>query len=66
MIVARVPGAQGGETYLRKGQYLPASVTSDETGRLLALGLVETVEIADPAPVDETPAEPAKQARSSK
>lgn len=41
MIVARVPGAQGGEVYLTRGQLLPATVDSDEVKRLTGLGLVE-------------------------
>lgn len=58
MIVAQVPGAQGGETYLRKGRPLPESVEKDEVKRLLALGLVEkvTVEVADEAQTDPPPA----------
>lgn len=47
MIVAKVPGAQGGEVYLRKGRTLPASVDADEIKRLAALGLVERFEIED-------------------
>ena len=41
MIVVRVPGAQGGETYLRRGRDLPASVEPGEVKRLLSLGLIE-------------------------
>lgn len=47
MIVVKVPGAQGGEVYLRKGRRLPASVDSDEIKRLTGLGLVEKYEIED-------------------
>lgn len=52
MVVVKVPGAQGGETYLRRGRRLPDSVESDEVKRLVKLGLVETVEVEvpDPAP----------------
>lgn len=50
MLVAKVPGAQGGETYLRRGRLLPDSVPTEEAKRLLELGLVEKVEITDPAP----------------
>jgi hypothetical protein len=45
MIVAKVPGAQGGETYLRQGRFLPDSVTADEVKRLKGLGLIETIKI---------------------
>lgn len=45
MIVAKVPGAQGGETYLRQGRFLPDSVTAAEVKRLKGLGLVETVKV---------------------
>lgn len=45
MIVAKVPGAQGGEVYLRKGRTLPASVDADEIKRLTTLGLVEKFEL---------------------
>ncbi|WP_336642797.1 hypothetical protein [Microbacterium sp. MMO-113] len=44
MIVAKVPGAQGGEVYLRQGRVLPASVTADEIKRLSTLGLIEKFE----------------------
>lgn len=50
MVVVKVPGAQGGETYLRRGRRLPDSVESDEVKRLVKLGLVETVEIEVPDP----------------
>jgi len=55
MIVVKVPGAQGGETYLRKGRFLPESVTPREVKRLKELGLVETVsvELPDTATGDE-------------
>lgn len=43
MIVVRVPGAQGGETYMRAGRILPESVTPQEKGRLLGLGLIAEV-----------------------
>lgn len=55
MIVAKVPGAQGGETYLRQGRFLPDSVTADEVKRLKGLGLVETVKVED-AVTDEAAA----------
>lgn len=41
MLVVRVPGAQGGEVYLRQGRKLPASVEGSEIKRLLARGLIE-------------------------
>lgn len=44
MIVAKVPGAQGGEVYLRQGRVLPESVTADEIKRLTTLGLIEKFE----------------------
>ena len=43
LIVAKVPGAQGNEVYLRSGRVLPASVTATEVKRLLGLGLIEVV-----------------------
>lgn len=45
MIVAKVPGAQGGEVYLRRGRFLPESVTAKEVKRLKELGLIETVTV---------------------
>lgn len=45
MIVAKVPGAQGGEVYLRKGRILPTSVEEKEIKRLTALGLIEKFEV---------------------
>lgn len=45
MIVAKVPGAQGGEVYLRKGRVLPESVEDKEIKRLTALGLIEKFEL---------------------
>lgn len=45
MIVAKVPGAQGGEAYLRRGRLLPESVTAKEVKRLKELGLIETVTV---------------------
>lgn len=45
MIVAKVPGAQGGEVYLRKGRILPTSVEDKEIKRLTALGLIEKFEV---------------------
>lgn len=45
MIVAKVPGAQGGEVYLRKGRTLPASVEEKEIKRLTTLGLIEKFEV---------------------
>ncbi|WP_279367339.1 hypothetical protein [Microbacterium testaceum] len=55
MIVVKVPGAQGGETYLNKGRFLPESVTAKEVKRLKDLGLIETVtaEGSTSAPGDE-------------
>jgi hypothetical protein len=47
MIVAKVPGAQGGETYLRQGQFLPSNVSKTECERLLGLGLITEVPTAD-------------------
>jgi len=41
MLVVRVPGAQGGEVYLRKGRKLPAAVEGSEIKRLLGRGLIE-------------------------
>ncbi|WZH36244.1 MAG: hypothetical protein PIR02_15970 [Microbacterium enclense] len=49
-IVARIPGAQGGEAYLRKGRLLPASIEDAEIARLLELELIE------PAPDEIIPA----------
>jgi hypothetical protein len=46
MIVAKVPGAQGGETYLRQGQFLPSNVSKTETERLLDRGLIAAVPTA--------------------
>jgi len=43
MIVVRVPGAQGGETYMRAGRVLPDSVSAPERKRLLRLGLIAEV-----------------------
>lgn len=43
MIVVSVPGAAGGETYLRQGRNLPASVPAEEIARLKALGLIEKI-----------------------
>lgn len=40
-IVVKVPGAQGGEAYFRRGRRLPATVESDEVKRLLDIGLIE-------------------------
>lgn len=58
MIVAKIPGAQGGETYLRKGRLLPATVDDAEVDRLTELGLIEPIEVADPDPiVDDEPDE---------
>ena len=70
MIVVQVPGAQGGETYLRKGRPLPASVETAEAKRLLALGLVarEDVEVVDAPPADppaDPPAGPVKPAANA-
>lgn len=39
-IVVKVPGAAGGETYLRRGRLLPATVEKTELKRLLTLGLI--------------------------
>ncbi|MFD6030481.1 hypothetical protein ACFWE5_07180 [Cellulosimicrobium funkei] len=64
MVVVKVPGAQGGETYLRRGRRLPDSVEKDEVKRLVGLGLVETVdvEVDVPDPDPGTPATPTKPA----
>ena len=40
-IVVKVPGAQGGEAYFRRGRRLPATVEADEVKRLLDIGLIE-------------------------
>ncbi|MCT1363962.1 hypothetical protein [Microbacterium sp. p3-SID131] len=45
MIVAKVPGAQGGEVYLRKGRILPSAVEASEIKRLTGLGLIEKFEL---------------------
>lgn len=48
MLVVRVPGAQGGEVYLRRGRLLPATVAADEIKRLLSLGLIgEATEVPE-------------------
>lgn len=62
MIVARVPGAQGGEVYLNRGQLLPATVENDEIKRLTALGLVEKQAVArtSSAPKDDEDADSAE------
>lgn len=65
MVVVKVPGAQGGEVYLRKGQLLPATVEASERKRLTGLGLVTEVKAAAPAvvtPSDPPPAPPAPPA----
>ena len=54
MIVVMVPGAQGGEVYLRSGRFLPATVDSKEVKRLLTLGLIEAVEVAPATPTSST------------
>ena len=51
-IVAKVPGAQGGEVYLRQGRVLPESVTNDEIKRLTALGLVEKFTVEETTDAD--------------
>lgn len=56
-IVAKVPGADGGEVYLSRGQLLPATVEAAEAKRLLALGLVKKAEVYSGEP-DTAPAEP--------
>ncbi|MDQ1127568.1 hypothetical protein QE428_002601 [Microbacterium sp. SORGH_AS 505] len=48
-IVVKVPGAAGGETYLRRGRLLPATVEKAEVKRLLELGLIAGVDGADDA-----------------
>lgn len=53
MLVVRVPGAQGGEVYLRKGRKLPASVEGTEIKRLLGRGLIE--EAPDEATAENPP-----------
>jgi hypothetical protein len=51
MIVAKVPGAQGGESYFRKDRILPESVTDKEIKRLTALGLITSEDaVGEPAP----------------
>ena len=45
MIVAKIPGAQGGEVYLRKGRVLPSTVEAAEIKRLSGLGLIEKFEL---------------------
>jgi hypothetical protein len=64
MVVVKVPGAQGGETYLRRGRRLPDSVEKDEVKRLVGLGLVETVDVEYEVPDDAggTPSGPTKPA----
>lgn len=44
MIVAKVPGAQGGESYFRRNRILPEAVPAKEIRRLLGLGLIEEVQ----------------------
>ncbi len=46
-IVVKVPGAAGGETYLRRGRLLPATVEKAEVKRLLELGLIAGVDGVD-------------------
>ncbi|CAN7241602.1 hypothetical protein LJR045_000981 [Microbacterium sp. LjRoot45] len=53
MIVAKVPGAQGGEVYLRQGAVLPESVTNDEIKRLSTLGLIERFTVDEPTGNDD-------------
>lgn len=51
-IVVKVPGAQGGEAYFRRGRLLPTTVEDEEVKRLLKLDLIEkddTVEETDGA-----------------
>lgn len=40
-IVVKIPGAPGGEAYLRRGRHLPEAVEVEELKRLLSLGLIE-------------------------
>lgn len=40
-IVVKIPGAQGGEAYMRRGRRLPDTVQPEEIKRLLGLGLIE-------------------------
>lgn len=45
MIVAKLAGAQGGESYFRRGRVLPSTVAEAEITRLLELGLIEAEEV---------------------
>jgi hypothetical protein len=53
LIVVKVPGAQGGEVYLRRGRTLPESVESTEVKRLADLDLIEESEDPKDAGADE-------------
>jgi hypothetical protein len=67
MIVAKVPGAQGGEVYLRAGRLVPDTVTAAETKRLAGLGLIEVVKDAPaPAATSTEPTEAEKKAAADK
>lgn len=46
-IVVKVPGAQGGEAYFRRGRRLPDTVDAGEVKRLLDIGLIEKDAEAD-------------------
>lgn len=65
LIAVRVDGAQGGEVYLRQGRVLPASVSREESKRLLAVGLIEEFTPEKPAEAEE-PAAGSKPAGGSK
>lgn len=47
MVVVKIAGAQGGETYLRRGRVLPSTVAAAEVKRLVDRGLVEAVSAKD-------------------
>lgn len=64
MIVVKVPGAQGGEVYLRRGRVLPESVEGDEVKRLVGLGLVEKFDIEPDGQDDAADAAAAAKAKA--
>ena len=62
LIVVRVPGAAGGETYFRRGQLLPSSVSKTERERLVELGLVVATDEVYVDPARVSPEEEAARA----
>lgn len=66
LVVVKVPGAQGGEVYLRRGQLLPVTVVAAEIKRLLGRDLIRKSDRPEPLatgaapdlPADEVPPPP--------